>query len=1207
MESGSSISDSIDKLDYTSDSGSDYEATMIAKKRRKQTVPVAQPPKRPRHNAALRGMSSLSNSPIPTTPDPSLQQQQQQSSQGTFRQVSPRPVNAGIQGISAKDIYDAVFSGKSAMVTVVDEWLCSYKQGREAGLLVLINFIVQSCGCKGVVSREMFDSMHNADIISTLTKEFNEDSVNYPLSTPGPQLKRVKAGLCEFARVLVRSCRNSFIYDEYLFPTLLALLTGLSDSQVRAFRHTSTLFALKLLTGLVEVGVIVYVQLQTTQRQCDMEKSKREHDRASDRLEELQATISELRENREELSSLMNSTFRGVFVHRYRDRLPEIRAVCIEELGIWMKSDPEGFLNDGCLKYIGWTLHDKQSPVRLQCVRALQGLYQEKEFIGRLELFTNRFKKRILSMVLDKDPDVAVEVVNLLLLLQQTEEGLQEEECSHIYPLVYAEHRGLASAAGTFLYNKLKSVIATAKKETDKSDNAAFLKILISFYIQSEFHEHAAYLVDSLWGAAGSELRDWETMTGFLLQEAGGLVYEEEGALIDLMMCAMRQAAQTTPPHGRTQGKKMLSVKDKNIQKQDKRLITTHFIPLLPLLLAKYSADAEKVCLLLKAPMYFELEMYSNAQWLEKHLDLLLSQVCGIVEKHTEVTVLEACALLVGSVCSDRYTFSSRARLAVSQLLDSLAEYFSTYQSDLLQGTADDDDDSYSAISALKRIAVLSSAMDPTGWKLFNSCLEMLKSKINSGLLDKELMVPALKCAAFHLMWAKVNATNSKPAEAELIRLKKDVRSFCRISQTCLSLDQAEIRDQAFEMLCDLLLLYSVNSVRSEPALQTLVHLPSDSLRSEMAAFLLDYIFSDTEEAEEDEEEGKITLLQKKRNQLAGYCKLVIYGVIDLTAATDVFKHYDKCFKDFGDIIKETVSKTKLINPILSAKTICLSLQQLYSEMLTEDRSKRNLTEIRDLAKRLAMSFGVDLHRARKPVVALHMDGIRFAFRDVQDGEEPYPNIPFLQVLSEFSFKLLPKDRAQLAELLKSECPSAALSWPAVRMYQRSLETRSTAKSREQEERDDTVSLQATPVAKRRRTTAKGSVLSSVKGLELESSSLHSLHTPVLTSTVQKQPDKAPGKSTTTESDIGSGITELGSEDEFSSGLQMRKVKATKRRQVLPTTEQQDLTSHLSLLSLIEDVSEREEPHIEDYESDSSYSLPSTRHTSLSIMDELFD
>lgn len=46
---------------------------------------------------------------------------------------------------------------------------------------------------------------------------------------------------------------------------------------------------------------------------------------------------------------------------------------------------------------ISVTVHSsfpQQSPVRLQCVRALQGLYQEKEFIGRLELFTSRFKVR---------------------------------------------------------------------------------------------------------------------------------------------------------------------------------------------------------------------------------------------------------------------------------------------------------------------------------------------------------------------------------------------------------------------------------------------------------------------------------------------------------------------------------------------------------------------------------------------------------------------------------------------------------------------------------------------------------------------------------------------------------------------------------------------------------------------------------------------
>lgn len=55
------------------------------------------------------------------------------------------------------------------------------------------------------------------------------------------------------------------------------------------------------------------------------------------------------------------------------------------------------------------------------------------------------------------------------------------------------------------------------------------------------------------------------------------------------------------------------------------------------------------------------------------------------MEKHTEVTVLEACAHLVYTLCSDCYTFSSRAHLAFSQLLDSLVECFSTYLSGLLQ------------------------------------------------------------------------------------------------------------------------------------------------------------------------------------------------------------------------------------------------------------------------------------------------------------------------------------------------------------------------------------------------------------------------------------------------------------------------------------------------------------------------------------------
>lgn len=58
---------------------------------------------------------------------------------------------------------------------------------------------------------------------------------------PGPMWKKFRYNFCEFISVLIRQCQYSIIYDEYMMDTVISLLTGLSDSQVRAFRHTSTL------------------------------------------------------------------------------------------------------------------------------------------------------------------------------------------------------------------------------------------------------------------------------------------------------------------------------------------------------------------------------------------------------------------------------------------------------------------------------------------------------------------------------------------------------------------------------------------------------------------------------------------------------------------------------------------------------------------------------------------------------------------------------------------------------------------------------------------------------------------------------------------------------------------------------------------------------------------------------------------------------
>lgn len=49
------------------------------------------------------------------------------------------------------------------------------------------------------------------------------------------------------------------------------------------------------------------------------------------------------------------------FFHFLSDIIPDIRAICIEEMGIWMRIYPDTFLNDSYLKYLGWMLYDKVS------------------------------------------------------------------------------------------------------------------------------------------------------------------------------------------------------------------------------------------------------------------------------------------------------------------------------------------------------------------------------------------------------------------------------------------------------------------------------------------------------------------------------------------------------------------------------------------------------------------------------------------------------------------------------------------------------------------------------------------------------------------------------------------------------------------------------------------------------------------------------
>uniref|UniRef100_A0A2K6GZ16 Cohesin subunit SA n=1 Tax=Propithecus coquereli TaxID=379532 RepID=A0A2K6GZ16_PROCO len=900
--------------------------------------------------------------------------------------------------------------------SVVDDWIESYKQDRDIALLDLINFFIQCSGCRGTVRIEMFRNMQNAEIIRKMTEEFDEDSGDYPLTMPGPQWKKFRSNFCEFIGVLIRQCQYSIIYDEYMMDTVISLLTGLSDSQVRAFRHTSTLAAMKLMTALVNVALNLSIHQDNTQRQYEAERNKMIGKRANERLELLLQKRKELQENQDEIENMMNSIFKGIFVHRYRDAIAEIRAICIEEIGVWMKMYSDAFLNDSYLKYVGWTLHDRQGEVRLKCLKALQSLYTNRELFPKLELFTNRFKDRIVSMTLDKEYDVAVEAIRLVtLILHGSEEALSNEDCENVYHLVYSAHRPVAVAAGEFLHKKLfsrhdpQAEEALAKRRGRNSPNGNLIRMLVLFFLESELHEHAAYLVDSLWESSQELLKDWECMTELLLEEPvqgeEAMSDRQESALIELMVCTIRQAAEAHPPVGRGTGKRVLTAKERKTQIDDRNKLTEHFIITLPMLLSKYSADAEKVANLLQIPQYFDLEIYSTGR-MEKHLDALLKQIKFVVEKHVESDVLEACSKTYSILCSEEYTIQNRVDIARSQLIDEFVDRFNHSVEDLLQeGEEADDDDIYNVLSTLKRLTSFHNAHDLTKWDLFGNCYRLLKTGIEHGAMPEQIVVQALQCSHYSILWQLVKITDGSPSKEDLLVLRKTVKSFLAVCQQCLSNVNTPVKEQAFMLLCDLLMIFSHQLMTGgREGLQPLVFNPDTGLQSELLSFVMDHVFIDQDEenqsmeGDEEDEANKIEALHKRRNLLAAFSKLIIYDIVDMHAAADIFKHYMKYYNDYGDIIKETLSKTRQIDKIQCAKTLILSLQQV-----------RNLE-----GESLPSSWDTSAHHHTQ-------DGIEFAFKyQNQKGQEyPPPNLAFLEVLSEFSSKLLRQDKKTVHSYLE--------------------------------------------------------------------------------------------------------------------------------------------------------------------------------------------
>jgi len=283
-----------------------------------------------------------------------------------------------------------------------------------------------------------------------------------------------------------------------------------------------------------------------------------------------------------------------------------------------------------------------------------------------------------------------------------------------------------------------------------------------------------------------------------------------------------------------------------------------------------------------------------------------------------------------------------------------------------------------------------------------------------------------------------------------LVQKTSDYMSEMKDLLNNMKLDSVVFKEEAYTSICDALVIFC-DQLAMNPWIEPLVYRPTTELQEDLNTFMQEHVFSD-ERDEDLDEHARIELLHKRRSFLAQYCKLVVYNVLPTRAASDVFKHYVRYYNDYGDIIKATLGKAREINKVNCSLTMVLSLKNVFKQLPKAngwmvDRQSDDFVALKDLAKRFALSFGLDAVKNREAITALHREGILFSVNPLENPKDPTgppPNLDFLEILAEFTNKLLKQDKRVVLQYLDHRVASATPSsqgshWQPLYTYRNSL------------------------------------------------------------------------------------------------------------------------------------------------------------------------
>ena len=687
--------------------------------------------------------------------------------------------------ISEMGLFQLIFDGKYRLEAIVTDWMKLYHNEREVATNQLIQFIVESSGCTEKNRDSLMMTLDNEILIDKFKFKFNEEyGTKYPMVMSGAKWRRFKDNFGIFMQMIIRQGQNDIIFDEYLMTTLTSKLIALSNTKIRAFRHTAIAAVMNVMTALVKADVALTTIINDYNRRIERKR------KADDDL--MMTWVSCKNDNQmksDDIRVLIENLLKRVFRLGYRDVVPEIRRMCIAELGKWCKLLPNHFIQDKYLRFFGWNINDFNDSVRLASLEAIYVLANNRETFMKIGLFISKFSNRLAEMCYDKDLSVALLAIKILIIVIKRSEQLliPDKSIIKISQQMYSMQSVIGRAAGQFFIESLLTVHQRKLdhfNDEDKIDKLLFSKI-INFHIKIEIYKSCAYLVDSLINAY-PKLTDMKFMIDWLLedldeeQDEDALNTDEQLILIDIMVCSFVQI-QSDAPVGRNPSK--FSSKLQND-------VSKNMVKALPKLLAKFKNEADKIEKLVCIPQYCKVNLILD----QTNFERILKIINQIIEIHSDKELLKEAAK------SYAHLFNSnelRFNVIIKKYQDNLLTSFKCQYNEAIKNL---DLEHEIVLNLIKKISIFYLALDLSSLEIYDDAFRWIRNcKFDNSY---ELLKSAIKICHMDFIWTLDRfETSDEVSDEELIDGQLKLTNFVKEMENLLRFGSDPIKKKVIAIL----------------------------------------------------------------------------------------------------------------------------------------------------------------------------------------------------------------------------------------------------------------------------------------------------------------------------------------------------------------------------------------------------------------------